>query len=96
MCSHEERFRLVCRCALRVVAPILSHSCPPVGQYYDGSFGDALFPFGFGLSYVQWGLKWAAPPRLEEVSPGKSVTLEVSVDNLGEREGDQVWACGET
>lgn len=48
-----------------------------------------LFPFGFGLSYTRFTV---SEPRLSAgtIKAGDSVTVEVDVANVGDRDGDEV------
>ncbi len=68
---------------------------PPFEDYsmenrtYRYFTGDPLFSFGFGLSYTTFtysNLKISS----ENVKSGDSVTLQVDVENSGERGGDEV------
>jgi beta-glucosidase len=65
------------------------------GGYPDlpaGSGFDALFPFGFGLSYTTFALR---RPRLATgtIRAGSPVVAEVEVQNTGERAGIEVIQC---
>ena len=48
-------------------------------------FNDALFPFGYGLSYTQFELGEAIVER-----DGEKYTVTVPVKNIGEREGTEI------
>lgn len=51
--------------------------------------GEALYPFGFGLSYTSF--KYAnARVSKPSISPGEPVTISVDVTNSGDRAGDEV------
>jgi beta-xylosidase len=60
----------------------------PKGDYVDEPVG-ALYPFGHGLSYTTFALAKPIVPRTE-VSPRDTLTVEVTVSNTGDREGDEV------
>ncbi len=51
--------------------------------------GEALYPFGFGLSYTKFRYGELAA-EAAEVGVGESVMVSVEVENVGEREGDEV------
>ncbi len=54
-------------------------------EYYEGS-GDALYPFGFGLSYTEFEYS-----DLEVTKTGKTdVNVKVNVKNIGKVKGDEV------
>jgi beta-glucosidase len=58
-------------------------------RYRDLAACDALYPFGFGLSYTTFAvsnLRLSAP----NVSPGGTITASVDVANTGNRAGDDV------
>jgi beta-glucosidase len=61
-------------------------------KYYTGEFGAPLFDFGFGLSLVSFGMKWASPPPAapSKISTTANATFAVTVKNEGAREGDVV------
>ncbi len=48
-----------------------------------------LWPFGFGLSYTQFELRDLQLDR-KEASAGEAVQVSVTIDNVGERDGDEV------
>lgn len=59
-----------------------------VNQYLEGK-REALFPFGFGLSYTSFDI---SAPRLEknDIATSHSVTVFVDVTNTGKRAGSEV------
>ena len=68
---------------------------PPFEDYnmenrtYRYFTGQPLYPFGFGLSYTTFaysGLSISPEPA----QPGSSVTVRVTVENTGQRAGDEV------
>jgi beta-glucosidase len=58
------------------------------GDYVDGPVS-ALYPFGHGCSYTTFELTVGAPAP-EHVGSSDEVTVEVTVANTGERNGDEV------
>ncbi len=50
---------------------------------------DALFPFGFGLSYTEFSIGDAKINK-NELKKGEAATLSVPVENLGKRNGTEV------
>jgi beta-glucosidase len=48
-----------------------------------------LWPFGFGLSYTQFGLSNLQVDK-QEVAAGDAVQISLTVTNIGERDGDEV------
>jgi beta-glucosidase len=62
------------------------------GRTYRYMTLDPLYPFGFGLSYTRFaysGLHLTTPT----VQMGQSLSIEVTVSNVGEVEGDEVVQC---
>jgi beta-glucosidase len=59
------------------------------GRTYRYFRGEALFPFGHGLSYTRFAY---SNLRLstDTLSPGESLTVSVDVQNVGKRAGDEV------
>jgi beta-glucosidase len=59
------------------------------GRTYRFFKGGPLYPFGYGLSFTRFkysGLSFATPT----VSPTQGVTVTATVENAGDREGDEV------
>jgi beta-glucosidase len=50
---------------------------------------DALFPFGFGLSYTTFEIGKATPDKTQ-IKPDESVRLTIPVSNTGKREGSEI------
>ena len=50
---------------------------------------DPLFPFGFGLSYTSFNYSNLQSDR-NQISPGESLTIKVTVTNTGKRMGKEV------
>jgi beta-glucosidase len=48
-----------------------------------------LYPFGHGLSYTEFRLS-DLPLSAGRIAPDGSVTVSVTVENVGKREGDEV------
>jgi beta-glucosidase len=61
-----------------------NHDTSKDGKYVDGGM-QALFPFGFGLSYTEFSYG-----NLQSLVKGTSATVSVDVTNTGTREGDDV------
>jgi beta-glucosidase len=72
-----------------------SEDLPPFEDYsmanrtYRYFSGDPLYPFGFGLSYTTFAYRnlQIVP---EQIKPGDSVSIQVEVENTGQRLGDEV------
>lgn len=50
--------------------------------------GDALYPFGYGLSYTSFKYDQLSVPA--KISKGKAITIRVRVSNTGQRDGEEV------
>lgn len=50
--------------------------------------GDALYPFGYGLSYTNFTYSAITAPAT--VTKGKNITVTVTVENTGKRDGEEV------
>ena len=53
-------------------------------------FNDALFPFGYGLSYTKFELGQPAIVETSAQNPGPGFTITVPVKNVGHRDGTEV------
>ncbi len=67
---------------------------PPFEDYsmanrtYRFFAGEVMHPFGFGLSYTEFVCSALSAPQ--EVQAGKSVEVEISIENRGEQAGEEV------
>jgi beta-glucosidase len=52
-------------------------------------FNDALFPFGYGLSYTSFNLGEASISENSRLSGGSGITVTVPVTNTGKRDGTE-------
>jgi beta-glucosidase len=59
------------------------------GRTYRYFEGTPLYPFGYGLSYTSFSYSGLTAP-VEAVEAGKSVVVEATVTNTGNRAGDEV------
>jgi beta-glucosidase len=50
--------------------------------------GEALYPFGYGLSYSTFNYDQLAIPA--GINPGKKITVSARVTNTGKRDGEEV------
>jgi beta-glucosidase len=72
-----------------------SSDLPPFDDYkmenrtYRYFTGDPLYPFGFGLSYTTFTYR-NLQITPEQIQPGDSVSIQVDVENTGQRLGDEV------
>jgi beta-glucosidase len=51
-------------------------------------FNDALFPFGYGLSYTQFEI--GEPTLIETTVPNAGINIAVPVKNIGQRDGTEI------
>ena len=58
------------------------------GRTYRYFEGEALYPFGHGLSYTRFA--YGKPVVKAAVAAGQPVKVSVAVDNTGDRDGDEV------
>ena len=58
------------------------------GRTYRYFGGEALYPFGHGLSYTRFA--YARPDHERTVKAGEAFDIFVDVTNTGDREGDEV------
>ena len=58
------------------------------GRTYRYFRGEALYPFGYGLSYTRFTYDKLLLPRA--VTPGKKVTVTATVKNTGTKDGEEV------
>src|SRR5215470_9298986 len=59
------------------------------GRTYRFFKGEPLYPFGYGLSFTRFkysGLNFSS----KSVSPNQGITVNATVENAGDREGDEV------
>ncbi len=54
-------------------------------RYFDG---EALYPFGYGLSYTHF--KYHHPSVKNEITRGQPLAVQVRVENTGSKDGDEV------
>jgi beta-glucosidase len=59
------------------------------GHTYRYFRGEPLFPFGHGLSYTTFAYTDLALSAAA-IAPGESITVSATVENTGERAGDEV------
>jgi beta-glucosidase len=59
------------------------------GRTYRYFAGKPLYPFGYGLSYTKFAYKELALPK-SAINAGDRLTAEVTVENTGQVEGDEV------
>ncbi len=58
------------------------------GRTYRYFKGDALYPFGYGLSYTSFKYDMLSVPA--SVAKGKSITVKARVTNTGKKDGEEV------
>lgn len=58
-------------------------------SHYTDEHNDALFPFGYGLSYTQFEM---SPPKLSstKMGSGETINVSLSVTNSGDMDGHEV------
>jgi beta-glucosidase len=59
------------------------------GRTYRYFEGKPLYPFGYGLSYTRFSYSGLKLPQ-NAIKAGDPLTVEVTVTNTGQREGDEV------
>jgi beta-glucosidase len=67
----------------------ISHEPDNQGRRYWDEESTPLFPFGYGLSYGRFDYTDLILDR-DRIRPGDTVTVSVTVTNVGERAGDEV------
>ena len=67
----------------------ISHEPDNQGRRYWDEESTPLFPFGYGLSYGRFDYTGLTLDR-DRIRPGDTVTVSVTVTNVGERPGDEV------
>jgi beta-glucosidase len=67
----------------------ISHEPDNQGRRYWDEESTPLFPFGYGLSYGRFDYTGLTLDR-DRIRPGDTVTVSVTVTNVGERAGDEV------
>ena len=61
------------------------------GRTYRYFKGEALYPFGYGLSYTQF--KYAGVKAVPIAKKGTSLVISATVTNTGSRDGEEVVQC---
>jgi beta-glucosidase len=59
------------------------------GRTYRYFEGEPLYPFGYGLSYTTFSYRGLTLPK-SAIKAGDPLTAEVTITNIGKREGDEV------
>ncbi|HEY5882208.1 MAG TPA: beta-glucosidase BglX, partial [Nakamurella sp.] len=72
-----------------VYSHTISHEPDKQGQRYWDEASTPLFPFGHGLSYGRFEYTDLKLDR-DRIRPGETVTVSVTVTNVGPRDGDEV------
>ncbi len=65
--------------------PVYYNKKPPLGHDYVETSRDPLYEFGFGRSYTEFEYS-----DLEITAEGHDVTVSLTVENVGDRDGDEV------
>jgi beta-glucosidase len=59
------------------------------GRTYRYYAGPVQYPFGFGLSYTSFAYSWNQQPK-GTYAPADTLSFSITVDNTGDRDGDEV------